>query len=155
MTTETQEEQFQKIIFPLERDEDGYPPADLESLWGLTLNDNLFQIDNIPFFIKGISLKDVVAVQKVESDLYFKEIVQASGHSTVRVIVFDDKQIQPLRQSLRDYGCSNELSHLSVLISVDIPPEIELSKIIAFLAQGMKQEIWEYEEASIRHELPE
>jgi len=155
MTTENQEEQFQKIIFPLERDEEGYPPADLESLWGRSLANNLFQIDNIPFFVRGVSCEDIVAVQAIGKDLYFKEIVHTSGHSTVRIIVYDENQTQPLRQSLRDYGCSSELSHISTLISVDIPPEIELSKIIDFLAQGEKQEIWGYEEASIRHELPE
>ena len=96
-----------------------------------------------------------MAVQDLGKDLYFKEIVHASGHSTMRIIVYDQKQTQSLRQSLRGYGCSSELSHLPMLISVDIPPEIELSKILVFLAQGEKQEFWEYEEASIRHELPE
>jgi hypothetical protein len=147
--TQNQEEQFRKIAFYIEQDEDGYPPDTLETLWGRQLDENLFQIDNIPFFVVGVSCEDIVTASYFDNQWYFDKVVRASGHSTVRVVVYDEKQMQPLRQSLRDYGCSSELSHLPRLVSVDIPPEIELSQVIDFLAQGEKQEIWSYEEANL------
>ena len=37
-----------KLLFRLEKDEDGYPPEDVESLWGLLRSDGI-ELDNIPF----------------------------------------------------------------------------------------------------------
>ncbi|HEC84522.1 MAG: hypothetical protein DRR08_00365 [Candidatus Parabeggiatoa sp. nov. 2] len=44
-----------KVIFYLEPDEDGYPPFNWETLWVHQINPDRFQIDNIPFFVRGIS----------------------------------------------------------------------------------------------------
>lgn len=152
MTTANQDERFQRITFYLEQDKDGYPPAASETLWARELDGNLFQIDNIPFFVIGVSYEDVVTASYIDNQLCFDEVVHASGHSTVRVVVYDESQMQPLRQSLQNYGCSDELSHLPNLVSIDIPPEIELSQIIDFLIEGEEQEVWSYEEANICHE---
>lgn len=42
-----------KILFELEQDEDGYPPASTETLWASRAGDGLFKIDNIPFFARS------------------------------------------------------------------------------------------------------
>ncbi len=49
-----------KILFRLQRDEVGYPPTDWESLWATPLGSNQFEIDNVPFYIRGISSGDVI-----------------------------------------------------------------------------------------------
>jgi hypothetical protein len=40
-------DQYVKVLFDLEQDEDGYPPAAAETLWAVQVGDGLFQIDNI------------------------------------------------------------------------------------------------------------
>jgi hypothetical protein len=151
MTVGNQKEILQKkVIFYIEQDEDGYPPFNCETLWVHQITPERFQIDNIPFFVKSISYKDVISVQLEEGYLYFEEIVSPSNHSTIRVIVFNEMNVDSLRQSLIRLGCSSELNKTK-LISVDIPPEVNYSKVIELLEKGEEDEIWEYEEAAIRH----
>ncbi len=151
MTFGNQNETLQKkVMFYLEPDEDGYPPFNWETLWVLQINPDRFQIDNIPFFVRGISYKDVVSVQRKEGELHFEEIVSPSNHSTIRVIVFHEMNVDFLRQSLTRLGCSSELNKTK-MISVDIPPEVNYSKVIELLAKGEEDELWDYEEAAIRH----
>jgi hypothetical protein len=153
MTIANQNETLQKkLMFYLEPDEDGYPPFNWESLWVYQINPERFQIDNIPFFVRDISYKDVVSVQRKEGELHFEELVIPSAHSTIRVIVFNEKHVESLRQSLTRLGCSSELNKTK-LISVDIPPEVNYSKVIELLAKGEEDELWGYEEAAIRHNI--
>ncbi len=37
-----------KVLFRLEKDEDGYPPEEVESLWGILRSEGI-ELDNIPF----------------------------------------------------------------------------------------------------------
>jgi hypothetical protein len=53
---DTGSERHVKVLFQLEQDEDGYPPASVESLWALPKGEGLFQVDNIPFFATGVAL---------------------------------------------------------------------------------------------------
>lgn len=61
------DENFKKISFELEPDADGYPPDRRESLWASEEEIGLYRIDNIPFYAKGISSGDVVAVVATEA----------------------------------------------------------------------------------------
>ena len=139
-----------KILFTLEQDEDGYPPISVESVWARKTPDNFYEIDNISFYVRGISYKDVVNAERDdEGALYFKSVVRRAGHSTVRVIVSDLKDRDDLQKKLEDFGCSWEGSNQPSLIAVDIPPEVKLASVLQFLQHGFEQERWDYEEAFI------
>src|ERR1700753_3826510 len=87
-----------KVGFKLERDEENYPPADWEWLWASPTQESTFKLDNIPFFAKGVSCGDIIAADQTPSGLIFKELVQPSGHSTVRIIIYrgnrNDEQLR-------------------------------------------------------------
>ena len=146
-----------KVGFKLDRDTDDYPPVDWEWLWASRVSDSTFKIDNIPFFAKLISCGDIVSAQETDSGLIFKKLIEPSGHSTVRVIVFregrNDEQLGALvgnvRQSLRGMGCPTELSHIPNLIAVDIPSEVDYHSVSAFLSQKQGEGLLEYEEACL------
>ena len=146
----TPETETGKVAFALTRDEDGYPPADWEHLWGRRVGDSLFELDNTPFFARGVSYHDVVLVDRREGLNVFREVVRKSGHSTLRVMLFEEKLTDELRSRLADLGCATELSHIPGLIAVDIPPSVELSQVRAILEEGERSGYWEYEEAAIR-----
>ena len=60
------EEKHVKICFPLEPDEDGWPPVTAETLWAVELGGGLFRLDNIPFYARGVSDGDTVsAIRKM------------------------------------------------------------------------------------------
>jgi hypothetical protein len=139
-----------KVSFRLERDEDGYPPADWEHLWARWTADGLYELDNTPFFARGVSYGDVVAADFANGLYEFREVVRPSGHSTLRVIVLEGGRMQELRASLHDLGCSTELSHLSNLVAVDVPPSVPYGDLTTFLQSGENAGYWEYEEAAVR-----
>jgi hypothetical protein len=146
-----------KIGFKLEKDQDGYPSADWEWLWAMRISDSTFRIDSVPFFAKSISIGDVVAAETSNGALSYSGLVEPSGHSTVRVVVFRNAAkesgqelatvVADLRASLKSLGCSNELSHLANLFSVDIPPEVNYGLVSTFLSQKEADGVLEYEEA--------
>ena len=147
MKTNT-ESQSARIVFLLQQDEDGYPPAGSERVWA-TRNDNTFTIDNIPFFAQGVSLGDVVRANEVNGELIYESTVSYSGHSTFRFIFFEQEYLQQVRQELTAMGCSSEKSHLENLISVDVPPEVSMLEFREFLAKYVREEIIDFEEAAI------
>lgn len=138
-----------KVVFKLEKDEDDYPPADYEGLWARPLGEGLFQIDNVPFFARGIAWGDIVSALKLEKELRFLEVVNPSGHSTLRLIIHDEKDIPSVKAMLEKLGCAVERSHIPGLISVDVPPTVPMATLKPFLDEGEAQERWGYEEACL------
>lgn len=138
-----------KVAFHLVQDADGYPPADWEHLWAHRVGESLFVLDNIPFFVRGVSLGDLVSVEHTGGLNQFREVVQPSGHSTLRVILFDTNLASGLRAKLKELGCETELSHLSNLIAVDVPSSKNLAEVRAVLTDGENSGGWEYEEAAV------
>ena len=140
-----------KILFRLEKDSDDYPPNDWESLWAIETEKGFYRIDNIPFFVRGISPGDIVSVKKKNGELLFKEVTTFSAHSVLRVIVFDENRIEGLENSMVSMGCDFEGSHIEGLIAFNIPPHVDFDKVTSYLKKGEDEGSWEYEEASLRH----
>ncbi len=138
-----------KVVVKLEKDEDDYPPTDYEGLWALPVEDGLFQINNIPFFAKGIACGDIVSAVPEQRELRFQKVVRPSGHSTLRLIVHDEKDLLSVREFLEGSGCAIERSHIPGLISVDVPPTVSLDVLRKTLDEGETQERWGYEEACL------
>jgi hypothetical protein len=42
-----------KVFFRLQKDADGYPPFEIESLWARPVGPDRYELDNIPFFATG------------------------------------------------------------------------------------------------------
>lgn len=147
--TGTGSEQHVKILFRLEQDEDGYPPASAETLWAIKVGEGLFKIDNIPFFVTEIAVGDVVSAEREDGMLRYKEVVQPSGHSTYRVIVYNHDEVSAVHGTFKQMGCSTEQSHLRGLIAIDVPPSIARDELKRVLEAGREQDRWDYEEACL------
>ncbi|MFC9157849.1 DUF4265 domain-containing protein [Streptomyces bauhiniae] len=55
-------ENYVKVHFRLEVDEDGWPPASVESLWAVDLGDGTVRLDNTPWFVRGVASGDIIRV---------------------------------------------------------------------------------------------
>ena len=64
-----------------------------ESMWAKPVGENLYQLKNIPFFSYGLNYNDIVRAIAESDDLKpeILEVVEASGHQTLRVIFTDNK----------------------------------------------------------------
>ncbi len=76
----SEEKQLTKVVF---RDDDGK----VETLWAFDLGENLYQLDNTPWYQYDVSWKDVIeAVPDSGGELpLFRRIVEKSGYRTLRV----------------------------------------------------------------------
>lgn len=146
-------------MFPLERGEDGWPPADDEILWATKTGRGTFKLDNIPFYVCGVSCEDIIAADASErGPLRFKALVEPSFHSTIRVILTKDCQDRrplderttDLRGKLKALGCDTE-AYRPGFFAVDIPPSVKLSDVRAILMPGTEAGFWDYEEATLWH----
>ena len=93
-----------QITFRLERDEDGYPPSDWERLWAQRLPDGSYEIDNLPFYVRDISLGDRVCATLMNGELHFEKLLIPSRNSIVRVLVKRTDQVEVFRAELRAMG---------------------------------------------------
>lgn len=140
----------EKVGFRLASDADGYPPADWEHLWARAVGHDRYVIDNTPFFVRGISFGDVVDTERVSGHLVFRQLVEPSPHSTLRVILFRKDLVARFRHQMRELGCATELSHVPGLIAIDVPPGVPLETVRQVLDAGEEVGDWEYEEAAVR-----
>lgn len=100
----------------------------------------------MPFYVREVSSEDVVRARQEEGMLFFAGLVEAGGHSTVRVLIWDREETQAVRDELRAMGCSSEGTNTPGLIAVDIPPSVRYADVREFLATGKQNERWEFEE---------
>lgn len=138
-----------RVHFLLTPDADGYPPASGETLWAEELGGSLYRIDNIPFYVTGIAVGDVVEARVIEGNLTFVGLLQPSGHSTIRIVTYDPDAVSDVREQFDRLGCTAELLSNSKLIAVDVPRDIDLTQIRAELERGRRENRWDYEEAAI------
>ena len=140
-----------KVHFRLEQDEDGYPPHEWESLWARELGADLYELDNIPFFAQLVGLGDHVRATHRDGVLVFDEVVATGGHSTVRVIAFNEEAVPDLREQLEELGCGSEMSHVPTLFAMDVPPDVDYAGVRRFLDDLAGQGQLEYEESALQH----
>ena len=140
----------QKVLFRLEKDTDGYPPTDVEGVWAEEAGNGEFAIDNIPFFCRKVALGDVVDVQDVDGEMFYKSTRRRSGNSLLRVVLFDGHDPSALRSDLAKLGCSTELSHLPSLVAVNVPQSVKIESVRQVLDSGSAHGFWDYEEAILR-----
>lgn len=137
-----------KILFRLEKDSDGYPPVDWESLWAKKVGDD-YVIDNIPFFCYGISWGDIIEAKSIDEELHFISHLKSSGHQTIRIIPAKRDIVSDITRELKELGCDTEYDDHHRLIAVDVPPSSSFKTVLAYLNQAESDGILEYEEAAI------
>ena len=143
----------QRIVFRLERDEDGYPPSDYERLWAKPLPGGHYLIDNIPFFVMGISTGDEVSVRAEDGELIFDRLIEPSGTSTFRLIPADPSVSEKLRADIKALGCGVECNQHLGLIAAEVPASIPIQPFLEYIVEGQERGIIDVEEGALRHEL--
>lgn len=144
-----------KMLFELEQDESGYPPAHVEGIWVAPSGNDVYEIDNIPFFVRGLSVGDKVTGKRIKGELYYEEFFEASNNSTYRIFVSDAHDVSQVVDELLLMGCSIERTHISKLIAVNVPDSLDPTNIKEYLLRGEKTNRFDYEEAAIRGKLAE
>ncbi len=131
---------------------------DVETLWATPVGKDLFKIDNSPFYAYGVSWGDTVEAPWSDENGFpvFLRVVEKSGSKTVRVILDppaeNNNESQQVLDQVIALGCSYEGATRSY-IAIDIPKEVDLSKIVKFLTERQVQ--WEHANPKYEELYPE
>ena len=120
-----------------------------ETLWAVLLENGLYQIDNIPFYAPNISNKDIIAIEDDEGVLYFDDLIETSGHSTVQIVFFDDSKSSNLLNKLETMDCSWEGMKDRPYYTVDIPFNINYKPVKALLDKEAEIGVLDYKESCL------
>ena len=140
-----------EVIFELEEVAGVSPPVRWERLWAYRVGPGLYNIDNIPIFVKGISTGDVVSVRQVGHELHFKALIRPSANSVFRLYFYNESDVKATRETFRMLGCEWAQSHFPTVIAVEIPNTVPIEPLVALIREGAESGYWEYEQASLRH----
>lgn len=144
-----------RVFFDLDVDEDGWPPVATETMWARPTDEpDLFVLDNIPFFVRGLSDGDVLrAVRDEDGRLVVTEHLASSGNCTIRVIPLSDGPLAGDKQAVLDafapLGVEGEGVGQFDLVALNVPPEADLDRVKGLLLRGVEDGSWDYEEGCI------
>lgn len=124
---------------------------DTETLWATSLGNDLYRLENSPFYAYDVSWEDIVLAppQTEQNYPHFEKVIEKSGNRTIRVF-FDS----PLEEGSKSFEVNAKLNELGCtyeglnprFVSYNIPPGIELQQVIDLLTgQPLK---WEYGDPS-------
>ncbi|WP_286342333.1 DUF4265 domain-containing protein [Ferrimonas sp. YFM] len=97
-----------------------------ESLWATPLGNDLYRIENIPFYAYGLNFRDVVLATADTDELKpeVRKVLNPSGNKTYRVIFTNglsrEKQVELLK-ALEKYKASYERAD-GINVAIDIEP---------------------------------
>ncbi|MGC3994735.1 MAG: DUF4265 domain-containing protein [Propionicimonas sp.] len=147
-----------KIRFALDRDEDGWPPAESEGVWAVPPAGNLFRVDNTPWFARGVAAEDTIEA-RVDGDgvAWFVRVRERGGRIVVRVIPRVDGplggSLQSVLERFASLGVRGEgMSSPVNMVALDIGPNAPLRSVKALLVSGEADGLWNFEEGCITEE---
>jgi len=123
----------------------------IKATYHLNQDDDGYELDNIPFFVYGVSKGDVLAFQKNKDEFVASSVLKNNGHSTMRMYMNVEHRKNAVIYALQLLGGFTNSAVTSPLFSLDIPPEISFAAIDRFLKEKMNEGILDYEDACLQH----
>ncbi|MDB5002083.1 MAG: hypothetical protein JWQ34_308 [Mucilaginibacter sp.] len=122
-----------------------------ETVWTEPIGNGQYQVDNIPFFAPNLAYKDIISIEEDENELYFKSLIEVSGHSTVQIIFFkhDKNKEHKILQELERIGCHWEGMKGGRYYAIDVPPEVDYSNVRSILKREEQRSILDFREACL------
>lgn len=125
-----------KIEFRVVDDKGG---VDVETLWATPLGEDLYRLENSPWFAYGVSYQDIVRARvDGESFPVFEEVVEKSGNRTLRIILKppaeDGNESSMLLDELVSLGTSYEGATGSFM-AVNVDPGSDFARVCSLLTE--------------------
>ena len=151
-STEDHRDRQVKLEFRLEQNADGYPPSSWEHVWADMQPDGHLKVDNVPFYAPGVSFGDIVEAREEDGMLRFQRVIERSGRSTLRVILYSPEDCESLRDRLHALGTETEVGHIPGLVAVDVPCDGDINAIVEYLRAGRDADRWDFETGHVAAE---
>lgn len=133
-----------KVLFRVPDDDGG---ANVETLWAVPLGNDLYKLDNSPFYAYGVSWQDTVLAPMDPQEQFptFHSVVERSGNRTIRILF--DLPVAPgnasdnVLQGLVTLGCSYEGANPKYIV-INVPHAVALTEVRSYLIDHDVQ--WEH-----------
>jgi hypothetical protein len=129
-----------------------------ETMWADVLNANLghYKLDSIPFYVPYIATDDVVYAEYNDEEemLLYQETIQASGNSTIWVVITSEKtNAEEIREAFYNMDCLNDAIS-DLFFAMEVKAETNYLVIKNKLNELKAQGIIDYMEAclSVNHQ---
>jgi len=148
--------QLAKVRFILD-ESDAAMGVEAENLWARRLGEDMFKIDNIPFYVYGISNEDIVSAVRNGLVFDFQNVIRRGGHSTYRVLLtqlagFEGDAWKTRWPQLEALGCRCEVARKR-WIAIDVPKVSNADDVYALLEKGRNDGVWSIDEGHCGHPL--
>jgi Domain of unknown function (DUF4265) len=124
-----------------------------ESLWAKRVGPGEFEVQNTPFFAKGLAYLDVVSAMPKGELLVIDRVIAPTTHSTYRILINDAcrEPSESLLEQLSKLGCTYESFRGSgwTLYAYDVPPQ-SIEAVYAVLREGLARKVWDFDEGVFR-----
>jgi hypothetical protein len=111
-------------------------------------------VDNVPFYVYGVSCGDAVIGILLDDGLYaFGGIEQKAGHSTYRVFQTKratDRVFEAKWSEIEQMGCTRENGGEG-FYAIDVPPDANIYGVYELLERGEEEGVWVFEEGDCGH----
>jgi len=120
-----------------------------ESMWAEPVGDDIYRLENVPFFCYGINFQDELKALPDDDDiLEVSEVVKRSGNKTIRIcfdktIASKDSQ-EPYLNVLRNLDCSLERWDETYL-AINIRKTADYNQVYEQLDEWCDKEILAFE----------
>jgi len=145
---------YKIVLWRLEQDAQGYPPASVEGLWAKRTGAG-YQVDSIPFYAYGIAPGDTISISEEGEQSWFEGLLHSGGASVFRVLVKAGGDLEQVRAALEDFGCPNEVEKAVRMLAVEVPPSRSLDTLLYYLLTQREAGTLDFEEGVLRHAIPE
>lgn len=126
------EDKIQLSIKLTDEQKDGYPVSS-ESLWFLKEGD-YYRLINIPFFVDGVSIEDIVSLKPVPgSQFSFQKVISRSGNSTIWVTLNDYEKGKEALKKIHGLGCGYEGGVLHGYFAINVPKSLNIKRVYLIL----------------------
>lgn len=141
-----------KVAFPLSRVTNEFPPFDIEFINVEELRAGIGRVEEIPLFVPSLSVGDVIRYRNESADARYVATLSHSGHSTFRVVLYDDDFSRRVENDLPAMGCVLRLADFGGYYAIDLPPRKNMADLRAYLIAAAEAGKLDYEEACISFE---
>lgn len=121
------------VMFPLMDDEE-WPPYPAEMVQAELLAHDLVEVTGVPWFAINLSRGDIVNVSQDGIGYVGGRVVSRGGHSTVHVMAGSQQEMAPIIAALQQLGAQTSSGFEPPMLTVDVPPECHLDRVVAVLA---------------------
>ncbi len=122
---------------------------DGESMWATPLGNDLYKLENVPFYAYGLNFHDIVRATRdsEESFLEIRELIEPSQHRTFRVFFkdhIDRTEQEEILETLRELTISYERCN-DFYFSLDMQPEGNYQEVFDRLCELEEKEYLGFE----------